>query len=468
MRRWSMMLVAWLIAGATLGAATGVASAGAEVRPVAAKGNSAFATTKAYVEQFYPLWFTHSQASIGQVNQLFGPDRISPLYQAVVAINNDTLYASARIEVGDQPAILTVPETEAGYSILSLDPYGNVFDSGLPSKPSGTVTPEAVYGLTAPGWTGTLPAGVTPIEMPLEFTFLIFRIDRFSPAGVNQVQEATDFRATMRLQPLDAYLTDPSAGATNVVPERDFAIPFKSIADGLIKYAPLVFLRELQTAVHASTTPPLTPSQQALSDSFDAFFGSSDRATEASMQRGAQTAHRRILNNYLDHRGPNNWIHFTNIGNWGDNALDRASITEFIQYGNGMATSAYYHTFLDDKGKPLNGRRARGYVLTFQPGGQPPAERFWSLTAYTPQSIELIPNVADKYLVASYTPGLVTNADGSVSIHISRRRPAGVPEANWLPVSFRRFNLMLRVYGVQPGSSVADNTYVPPAVVRAD
>ena len=41
-----------------------------------------------------------------------------------------------------------------------------------------------------------------------------------------------------------------------------------------------------------------------------------------------------------------------------------------------------------------------------------------------------------------------------------------MPRANWLPVGKRPFNLMLRVYGVKTGSSVADNTYVPPAIRR--
>jgi len=57
------------------------------------------------------------------------------------------------------------------------------------------------------------------------------------------------------------------------------------------------------------------------------------------------------------------------------------------------------------------------------------------------------------------------NPDGSVSIYISQIKPAGVPEANWLPVSDRPFNLMLRVYGVEQGSSVANNTYIAPPVV---
>ena len=86
------------------------------------------------------------------------------------------------------------------------------------------------------------------------------------------------------------------------------------------------------------------------------------------------------------------------------------------------------------------------------------------MTAYTPDSIELIDNSADKYEVASYEPGLQTSADGSISIYIATELPSGVPAANWLPVAAGRFNVMLRVYG--PEGSVADNTYVPPGIER--
>jgi hypothetical protein len=112
---------------------------------------------------------------------------------------------------------------------------------------------------------------------------------------------------------------------------------------------------------------------------------------------------------------------------------------------------------------PLDGNN-EGYVLTFSKDQIPQAKRFWSVTAYTPQSIELIDNSADKYDVASYLPGLETAEDGSISIYVARELPAGVPAANWLPVSHRRFNLMLRVYG--PAGSVADNTYIPPGIQR--
>ena len=68
------------------------------------------------------------------------------------------------------------------------------------------------------------------------------------------------------------------------------------------------------------------------------------------------------------------------------------------------------------------------------------------------------------YVVASYTEGLKLNQDGSLSVYMAQNLPAGVAVANWLPIPRGAFNIMLRVYGAE--GSVADNTYVPPAIDR--
>ena len=107
----------------------------------------------------------------------FGPVRISPIYQIVAAIDDDTRYASTFLDRATQPVILTIPVTTATYSVLTLDPYGNIFESGIQPQPPGT------YALTGPDFTGTLPAGVIPIAMPLNFTSLIFRVDTFAASG---------------------------------------------------------------------------------------------------------------------------------------------------------------------------------------------------------------------------------------------------------------------------------------------
>ena len=232
----------------------------------------------------------------------------------------------------------------------------------------------------------------------------------------------------------------------------------------LVKNTPILFLKMLQTAVLARSTQPLTPQEQALSNDFNALFHHKRHWPE--LAAGAQAGHEAILVNYQTHTLPGTtWITFTDMGAWDQTFqgyLNRSSINEYIQFGNNRTAAGYYHTFLDSNGNPLDGT-SLVYTLKFLSGQQPEVSRFWSLTAYTPESIELVRNDAQKYAVASYTPGLVTDPnDGSVTIVMSATRPPSVPETNWLPVPRGKFNLMLRAYG--PGDSVVNNSYTPPSV----
>ena len=435
---------------------------------------SPFNTTVAYVVQFYPLWFTYYQSQLAFFNRnnLVGPNRISPIYHYVVAINVDTLYASTYLDLSAQPVVLTIPESTStppfeSYSILMLDPYGDLVDAE-PSIPPMT---PGNYALIGPkGVTGTLPEGVNPITLPVNFSALIFRADKFS-GDVDQTPQANMFRKSLKTQPLSDY--DPDGGTpTKIAQEILFSVPFKTTADDLIAHDPIAFLRQLQRAVVSDHTPTLSPYEQALSDRFDSLFGSGNM-NRSEFSKGAQAAHELILDRYLSFTHwaaptPTYWIHFTDIGDWGNQVVERSAITEFIQYANNIQAAAYYHVFKDANGNPLDGSDPRGYVMTFPQGPAPEADRFWSVTAYTPEAIELVPNLARKYAVASYTPGLQppTTEDGPVSIYMARQLPAGVPMANWLPIPPGAFNIMLRVYGPTPGGTVADNTYVPPGIQK--
>ena len=434
-----------------------VLCAQADIVAAESQASTPFATAKAYVSEFYPLFLSHLQLQLGTTNRLVGPIRISPVYHIVVAINDDTLYASMFVNVTAQPMIVTIPRTQVIYSILTQDPYGDIFETGIAAGTPGT------YALTGPGWTGTLPVGVTPVPVPFNFFSLIFRADKFSPKGVNETAAAKLFRATLKAQPLSDYITNPTAGNTTILPELAFSAPVKTFTDDLVTSRPIVFLKQLQAAVASSNTPPLSESQALLSTRFNLMF--SNTALRPQLAAGAQAAHTSIVNGYQASTGPNNWINFQNIGAWGTNSLERSEIAEYIQYGNGRRTAAYYQTFKDVNGDPLDGSNPQGYVLTFPAGQQPATARFWSLTAYTPDSIELINNPANKYVVGSYTPGLVTNPNGSVSIYIAPQLPAGAPKANWLPVSTEPFNIMLRDYGSE--GTVLAGTYLPPAIVPA-
>jgi hypothetical protein len=78
-----------------------------------------------------------------------------------------------------------------------------------------------------------------------------------------------------------------------------------------------------------------------------------------------------------------------------------------------------------------------------------------------------VENAANKYVVASYTPGLVKNLDGSITLTL---RTIGDTETtvdpNVLPIPANRFSVMLRVYG--PEGSAKKGTYIPPVVTPVE
>ncbi|MDE3158330.1 MAG: DUF1254 domain-containing protein, partial [Acidobacteriota bacterium] len=292
-----------------LGMTASISPGGAQtvVDPDAIAGNaeavsqlSPFDTTVAYVAQFYPLWFTYYQRLLGTLNtnHLVGSDRVSPIYHFAVAVNVDTLYASSFLDLSAEPVVVTIPTRPSfpsvNFSILMLDPYGDL----LPASASIPKTPGS-YALIGPGgFTGTLPSGVTPITLPLNYSFLAFRADKFTPTGENQIAQAEAFRRSLKSQTLSDYREDRRGGATKILPEILFAVPFKTTADDLIAHQPIAFLRQLQKAVAARYTPPFSAYEEAVSDRFDSLFGNGNM-NRSEFSDGAQAAHELILDRYL-------------------------------------------------------------------------------------------------------------------------------------------------------------------------
>ena len=473
---------AWLGALAVTGAlALGVPTASAAA--VRAGGSQATAaqtttaqataaqTTKQYVIRFWPRYISYvTQNTIVRLhgfNSLLGPTTINPQFHAIVAINDDTRYAFAMVNLSNGPVVLTIPPTSVVYSLLVIDLFGNVIPVSIKPPAPGT------YALVPPGWKGKLPPGLKKVKVPYLATIWNIRADRFSSAGQNMTAQADAFRRAVRMTTLAKYEANPAAGASKILPVVPTFFPsVKLLMDTAVTLTPNAFLRVMQRAVADQLTQPLYPSDIQLSQAFNTDFAAAQRAARrgnpvplARIDAGARGAYRAIVAAWLTGTGPTNWIHQDNFGEWGTDYLARAAGNEYIYGGNNNAAASYWGAFTDGTGRPLNGA-LHNYTLTFSASELPQAKRFWSLTAYRPVVIEPIPNRLDKYLVASYTPGLVTNPDGSVTIYMAATKPAGVPTANWLPVRRGLFNVLLRVYGptgnTTPGASPA---YTPPAIM---
>src|SRR5512140_359922 len=441
--------------------------------------NEEFDVAYEYTLRFYPRWFTWVQLHLTRenserpgeplVNRLTGPIGMGPEYRIVVAINDDTIYAQAFLDLSNGPVVLTIPSYANHYSILQVDVYGNVLSTVLSENPPSK---GGTYLLVASGQPVPLVRGAIQVDMPYSSTEIAIRIDKYSAQGENLIQAANEFRAGLCMQTLANY--DPNCksvlcGRTLVTPLSFYAPSVKLMADEGLAAAPEAFLTTLQQAMASPTTQPVTANDQQLIQRFNVLFAgaksqvSSNSRPLTDIIRGAQAAHNALVNRWQSHRGSTNWIHFDNIGNWGTNYLDRAALTEYIQFGNDRKAAYYADAFIDDSSLPLDGSNF-AYTIQFAKGELPEYTRFWSMTAYMPGTVELVPNALDKYVVASYTPGLVTAPDGSVTIYVQAEPPRTVNQANWLPIPKGPFSLLFRVYG--PKGKALDGTYVAPKIHR--
>ena len=90
----------------------------------------------------------------------------------------------------------------------------------------------------------------------------------------------------------------------------------------------------------------------------------------------------------------------------------------------------------------------KNYKLVVPPNV--PVRDFWAITTYDLETASYIREV-DRGSIDSNMKELQHNADGSVDIYFGPSAPEG-KESNWLPTDpNRRFFLLFRAYGPEPG-----------------
>ena len=95
-------------------------------------------------------------------------------FNAVTAPNADTLYTMIWLDVSKEPWVISIPDLKGRYALFPmLDGWTDVFQD--PGKRT-TGTAAQKYAITGPGWSGTLPAGVTEYKSPTGMVWLLGRI----------------------------------------------------------------------------------------------------------------------------------------------------------------------------------------------------------------------------------------------------------------------------------------------------
>lgn len=390
-------------------------------------------------------------------------------FRAVTAPNADTLYTTAWFDVSKEPYIVSVPDMGDRFFLLPmLDGWTNVFAS--PGKRT-TGTKAQTFAITGPGWTGTLPDGVTEYKSPTALVWLLGRI--YCTGTPEDYAEVHALQDKITAVPLSSFGKPYTPAPGTVDPSLDMKT---AVRDQVNALDGPTFFTELAKLLKAN--PPAADDAPAVAElakvgvvpgqDFDR--AKLDPAAADAIADAPKTAQAKIPAWATDgiaagdNQFVNGWLFTTKIGTYGTNYLQRAYVA-WIGLGANLPDDAIYPT---SEG-PAQGQKYSGanrYVMHFNKGELPPVRGFWSLTMYDSEYF-LVDNPLNRYTLSQRNQ-LVENPDGSIDLYLQADNPGPGKEANWLPAPKGDFVLMLRMYW--PNSTpptILDGSWKPPAVQQA-
>ena len=404
-----------------------------------------------------------SKAPMGQFARLRNYPAVDD--HSVTAPNADTLYTLTWLDVSKEPWVLSIPDMKDRYYLFPmLDMWTNVFQD--PGKRT-TGTKAQKYAITGPGWSGTLPAGVTEYKSPTGTVWVLGRIYcTGTPADYNAVHALQD---KVTAVPLSAY------GKPYVAPPAtaDAALDMKeprgqvNALDGVAYFK--LFAELLKTNPPAAEDAPMLEKLARIGivpgQDFDA--SKLDPAVVKGVDAAPKPAQDKIqawLKEAIvagDSKVENGWMFFRKVGLYGTSYRQRAMITWYGLGANRPEDAVYPVSEGPDLLKKYNG--ANRYVVHFNKGEMPPTNGFWSLTMYD-ENYFFVPNAMKRYTISARDK-LKANDDGSVDVYVQHDSPGKDKESNWLPAPGGAFEVMMRIYWPKESPpSLLDGTWKLPEV----
>jgi hypothetical protein len=381
--------------------------------------------------------------------------------RVVVRPNFDTLYSSGWLDLTKEPMVVSAPDTDGRYYLLPmLDMWTDVFAS--PGwRTTGTKADN--FLVTPPGWTGTVPDGMTQIQAPTPYVWIIGRTKTDGPADYDAVHK---IQAGYKITPLSQWGGEPKPLVVNIDSSVDMKTPPKIQVDTMPADKYFAYAAELLKLhpPHITDQPIIAQLKRIgfeVGKSFD--LDKADPAVKKGLASAAEDAQK-----LMEWKVPtlariaNGWSMNTDtMGVYGNYYLKRAIVTQLGLGANLPEDAIYPLNLVDDTGKPLDG--ASNYVLHFDKGQTPPVNAFWSVTLYDPQGFQ-VANPLNRFAVSSWMP-FKYNSDGSLDLYFQNESPGADKEANWLPAPKGPYNLTMRLYA--PKGEALTGKWNPPPVTRA-
>ncbi|MBP7704032.1 MAG: DUF1254 domain-containing protein [Caulobacter sp.] len=364
--------------------------------------------------------------------------------RAVTTPNNDTLYATAQLDLSNGPVTLTVPPSGDRYVSLQLmDAYSNSFCL-LGTRTTGNG--GGVYTLVGPE---AAAEGRNVVRSPTRHVWALARI---------LVEGPHDFEAAQKVQ------TGFSAQGPEVPPFGQYARRGDSWQDYFAA----------ADALMALNPPPVT--DRALLEKiaplglgegrFDASRFS--EAEQAEIADGVQAAKASVRgggglsgNTFIE-----GWAYpASNLGDFRQDYDFRAVVALGGLAALPLVEATYLRAGAPGGGGAFDGLKT--WRLHIPADRAIPVNSFWSLSMYeiTPErQFFFTDNPLGRYAIGDRTPGLKWNDDGSLDLWMGHENPGPDRESNWLPAPAGPFALFMR--GYLPKPELLDGRYRLPPVVE--
>lgn len=381
-------------------------------------------------------------------------------FKAVVRPNFDTLYSTAWLDMTQEPVVVSAPDTHGRFYLLPmLDMWSDVFASPG-SRTTGTQAGS--FLVTPPGWTGSVPAGVTEIKAPTPYVWIIGRTKTDGPPDYEAVHKV---QAGYTITPLSQWGKNPVPPVAKIDPTVDMKTPPMTQVDTMSAEKYFAYAVELMRVnpPHITDQPIIAQMKRLGLEPGKSFnFARLDPAVQAALAHVPEEAQKLMKWKVATlARVANYWSMNTDtMGVYGNYYLKRAIVAQ-VGLGANLPEDAIYPLNLaDETGKPLDG--ASKYTLHFDKAALPPVSAFWSITLYDAEGFAS-PNALKRQAVSSWMP-FKYNADGSLDLYFQHDSPGKSDEANWLPAPQGAFNLTMRLYG--PKLDALTGKWNPPVVTK--